>query len=346
MKVTAAALATIAPTLIQTFHVLARLVMFSSGRKQRHTRRTIHNSLLAKNLLPFVRMLALSWIRFGSLRDAIRARYAESCAQNYAIDLAAFEHHVMVVVERYVSHSPANEQIALVKSLHIQDLVLARACTAGNDAAWDAFLSRYRADLYRAALQITRDDAAGRDLALGLHAELFGLPNREGRRVSKLDYYMGRGSLAGWLRTVVAQKHIDGRRSRSRDVSLEEQMEQGVSFASAPAPDSAAKPEPLNAALTGALAECTPEDRLLLASYFLDGLTLAQIGRQTGVHESTISRKLDRLTTRIRKRVRKRLIESGLSSAQCDELLTELDVRDIDVDVAATLRQEKGIGTF
>jgi RNA polymerase sigma-70 factor (ECF subfamily) len=291
-------------------------------------------------------VLDLSWIRFGNLRDAIRARYDESRAQDYAIDPDAFERHVMAVVERYAPRSPASEQIALVNSLHVEELVLARACSAGSDRAWDVFLTRFRAELHRAACQIARDDTAGHEIADGLYAELFGLPNREGRRVSKLDYYMGRGSLAGWLRTVMAQKHIDRCRSGSREVSLEEQMDHGVGFASAPAAENPANPDPVNAALATALGECTPEDRLLLATYFLDGRTLAQIGKQLGVHESTISRKLDRLTTRVRKRVRVRLLEAGLGPARCEELLAELDVRDLDVDVAATLRQEKGIGTF
>jgi len=291
-------------------------------------------------------MSPLSWIRPGSLRDAIRARCGESKAERYGMDADTFERHVRAVVARYAEAAPVQDQIALVKSLHIEELVLARACSAGNDAAWDALLSRYRTDLYRAACQMTRDDAAGRELAKGLYAELYGLPNREGRRISKLDYYMGRGSLAGWLRTVLAQKHIDRCRAGARDVSLDEQMEQGAAFAaeaSAPAPVEAG---PAGAAIASSLAECTAEERFLLASYFLDGRTLAQIGRHMGVHESTISRKLDRLTVRLRKRIRKRLLAGGMGAAECDELLAELDVRDIDVDVAANLRQEKGIGTF
>ena len=194
--------------------------------------------------------------------------------------------------------------------------------------------------------QITRDDAAGRELAGEIYAELFGLPDLEGRRVSKLDYYMGRGCLAGWLRAVIAQKHIDHCRRGARSVSLEEQVEHGVGFASAAPAEYPANQDPLNRAVTAALAECTADERLLLATYFLDGCTLAQIGRQLGVHESTISRKLNRLTTSVRKRVRGRLLKSGTNPARCDELLAELDVRDLNVDVGATLRQEKGIGSF
>jgi RNA polymerase sigma-70 factor (ECF subfamily) len=320
--------------------------MFSSGRKQRHTSRTRAIGFLAGNLLPFQRMSALSWFRIGSLRESIRARYAESGCERYGMDVDTFEQHVTAVVQRYAGQDPVAHQIALVKSLHIEELVLARACSAGNETAWDVFLTRYRAELHRAGCQITRDESSGREIADGLYAELYGLPNREGRRVSKFDYYMGRGSLGGWLRTLMAQKHIDQCRRGARDVSLEEQMESGVAFTCEVAPAISPNAEPVSAAISGALTQCSAEERFLLAAYFLDGFTLAQIGKQVGVHESTISRKLDRVTARIRKDVRKRLMAMRIGRTKCDELLAELDVRDLNVNVNAGLRQEKGIETF
>lgn len=88
------------------------------------------------------------------------------------------------------------------------------------------------------------------------------------------------------------------------------------------------------------------EERFLLASYYLDQRTLAEVGRQLGVHESTISRKLDRLTDSLRKRIRYQLQENGLNVRQCESLLAELDVRDLNVDVEGRLRQERRAETF
>ncbi len=48
-----------------------------------------------------------------------------------------------------------------------------------------------------------------------------------------------------------------------------------------------------------------------------------------GVHESTISRKLERATTGLRKRIRKRLIDGGMSARQADEAMQDADVRDL-----------------
>jgi RNA polymerase sigma-70 factor, ECF subfamily len=277
---------------------------------------------------------------------AIAQRYSESGAERYGITLERFEQIVAAVVIRYAAESSEAERLDLVAALRVGELVLARACSAGNEHAWDVFLVRFRAFLYETAYRIAKDEAAGRELADGLYAELYGIPNREGRRVSKLDYYMGRGYLEGWLRTVLAQQHVNRCRSLAKDVSLDEQVEAGVGFAASPATAAPVTDERITQAIAQTLAEVSGEDRFLLASYYLDQRTLANIGRQLCVHESTISRKLEKLTKELRKRIRKRLQASGINQRRCDELLLELDVRDLNVNVAENLRQESPIETF
>ena len=282
----------------------------------------------------------------SALIEAIDQRYGESGAEPYDIPLERFRQIVAATVIRYAANVETAEQLQLLASLHVAELALARACSAGNEAAWDTFLARFRSSLYAAANRITRNDTTGRELADGLYAELYGLPDRNGRRVSKLDYYMGRGSLEGWLRTVLSQQYVDRYRSQSREVSLDEQIEAGVSFADrTPAPT----PEPdarMAEAVAQELATLGGEERFLLASYYLDGRTLANIASQLRVHESTISRRLERLTRELRKRVRKRLEAAGVNRRRCEELLQDLDVRDLNVDVAANLRQETSPATF
>jgi RNA polymerase sigma-70 factor (ECF subfamily) len=85
------------------------------------------------------------------------------------------------------------------------------------------------------------------------------------------------------------------------------------------------------------LGNLLPDERYLLASYFLDGRRLAEIGRTLGVHESTISRKLEKLLKDIRKRIRKDLERRGMSRRQAEEAL-ETDVRDLGLDVQSRLR--------
>jgi RNA polymerase sigma-70 factor (ECF subfamily) len=286
----------------------------------------------------------------SAVSKAIAQHYADSGAARFGISPEQFLRCVTAVVTKYAAGAPESEQLELLSKLQLQDLVLARACTSGNEAAWEVFLLRFRSALYETAYRIAKDEATGREIADELYADLYGIPNREGRRVSKLDYYMGRGSLEGWLRTVLSQHYVDRCRSHAKTVSLEEQLEAGASFP-APAEPSAAQPDPrLATALNQTLDELNAKDRFILASYFLDQCTLAQLARQLSVHESTMSRRLNRITTHLRKRTLKRLRAAGLSARQCEELLQEIDVRDLSPDLssglARKLRQETPTPAF
>jgi len=224
-------------------------------------------------------------------------------------------------------------------ALRVDELALARACAAGQNSAWEVFLTRYREKLYQAALRIAREDSAAREMADALYADLYGTTTREGQRVSKLASYTGRGSLEGWLRTVLAQEYVNRYRRTKRLVSLDEESEEGVQFrANDPDPAPAADPR-LAQATDEALAFLSGEDRMVLSTYYLDGRTLAEIARMLGVHESTISRKLDKLAKGLRKQILAGLTRRGMSRRQAEEAL-EVDVRDLQMDIRRSLAQE------
>jgi RNA polymerase sigma-70 factor, ECF subfamily len=232
-----------------------------------------------------------------------------------------------------------------ILSLRVDELALARACAAGDNTAWEIFLTRYREKLYLSALRIAREDSAARELADTLYADRYGTTAREGQRISKLASYTGRGSLEGWLRTVLAQEYVNRYRRTKRLVSLDEESEDGIQFR---APD----PEPvtpadsrLALATDEALAFLSGEDRMVLSAYYLDGRTLAEIARMMGVHESTISRKLDKLAKSLRKQIIAALVRGGMSRRQAEEAL-EVDVRDLQVDIRRSLSQETRPSAF
>jgi RNA polymerase sigma-70 factor, ECF subfamily len=79
---------------------------------------------------------------------------------------------------------------------------------------------------------------------------------------------------------------------------------------------------------------------MILVSYYLDERTLAEIGRMLNVHESTISRRIEKITTRVRKRIVRGLRQRGMSARAAGEAM-ESDVRDVAVDLRARLLQEK-----
>jgi RNA polymerase sigma-70 factor (ECF subfamily) len=234
---------------------------------------------------------------------------------------------------------------AFLRTLRVEELALARACAGGHNAAWELFLVRYREKLYQSALRIAREDSAARELADTLYAELYGTVTRDGERVSKLASFTGRGSLEGWLRTVLAQEFVNRYRRTRRLVSLDEEGEEGSQFA-APQPEPVLSPDSrLESATDAALAALFDEERMVLAAYFLDGRTLAEIARLLGVHESTISRKVDKLAKALRKKILANMVQQGMGRRQAEEAL-EVDVRDLRLDIRRSLAQGSSTLTF
>jgi len=233
-----------------------------------------------------------------------------------------------------------SQQAAFFRGLRLPDLALAHACALGGEPAWQRFLSLYRSPLVRAAQGITRSASLGEELADSLYAELYGLREVEGRRKSPLSSYTGRGSLLGWLRTTLVQRYTDHHRRTHREAPLDDID----APAPAPAPPVPVETTMLTAAVARTLNELDPEDRFLLAAYYLDRQTLLQIARTINVHEATISRRLKRLLEGLRIRLLKNLCAGGLSKAAAQEALGT-DPRDIEINLNALL-QTSQTGAF
>jgi len=239
----------------------------------------------------------------------------------------------------------AHDRQELYSCLKVEDLALAHACAAGSERAWEAFMLRFREKLYDIAGYIAKESSAARELADSLYADLYGTTSRDGKRVCKLASYTGRGSLEGWLRTVLAQEYVNRYRKQKRLVSLDEENEEGEQFA-APEKEAVASVDPrLEASTDEALAVLSAEDRFALAAYYLDGRTLAEIAKMLGVHESTISRKLDKLAKSLRKQIVAGLTKRGMDRRQAQEAL-DVDVRDLKIAVRTSLAQETRVQTF
>jgi RNA polymerase sigma-70 factor, ECF subfamily len=274
------------------------------------------------------------------------ALYEKSRAREFGISLDQFCAILDDIQKKYLPlETPQEEKQRLYESLRLEELALAQGCAAGNEAAWETFLLRYRVKLYDVAGYIAKESSAARELADSLYADLYGTNTREGKRVSKLASYTGRGSLEGWLRTVMAQEYVNRYRRQRRLVSLDEESEEGVQFAT-PEPDTpSAVDSRVEAATDEVLGILPSEDRFVLASYYLDGRTLAEIARTLAVHESTISRKLDKLAKSMRKQILASLGRRGMSRRQAQEAL-EIDVRDVTLNIRRRLTQESVVEAF
>jgi RNA polymerase sigma-70 factor, ECF subfamily len=283
----------------------------------------------------------------GPGMDALIGRlYEKGRATEFGLSRESFSRILREISAKYLPPEVARTEVeALYAALRVEDLVLARACAAGHEHAWEVFLTRFRAKLYEIAGYIAKEASTARELADSIYADLYGTSERNGQRVSKLASYTGRGSLEGWLRTVMAQEYVNRYRRQRRLVSMDEEVEEGVQFVAAPPQAVQAVDPRIEAATDEALAELPPEDRFILASYYLDSRTLAEIGRTLGVHESTISRKVDKLGKSLRKRILSGLGRRGMSRRQAEEAL-KVDVRDLEVRVRTRLLQETAEPTF
>jgi len=278
------------------------------------------------------------------LAPSIAELYSKSKAADFGLGADEFAAILDEVAAKGAPAASPKQKQDFCSRLYVEDLVLTRMCAAGNERAWEVFMLRFREKLYEVARQITREDSVGRELADSVYADLYGTRTRDGERVCKLNSYSGRGSLHGWLRTVLAQEYVNRYRRQRRLVSLDEESEEGTQYAATVAPAIPLDTR-LERATDDTLRSLSAEDRFVLASYFLDQRTLAQIARALSVHESTISRKVEKLTKGIRKQILKNLIRQGMGRRQAEEALTA-DVRDLTVDIRASLAQDSVAPAF
>lgn len=232
------------------------------------------------------------------------------------------------------AHPDLSERAAFFRSLRLSEFALAHACALGREIAWQRFVGLYRVSLTHAAIAITGSATLGHDLADSLYSELYGLRQVDGQRRSPLASYSGRGSLLGWLRTTLAQRHIDYHRRTHRETPLDTLDVPAPTTSISPLP---AELIPLTDAVARTLQNLTPEDRFLLSSFFLDRQTLLQIARILHVHEATISRRLKRLVADLRKQLLHNLQSGGLSKRAAEEALGA-DPRDIEINLRALLQ--------
>jgi RNA polymerase sigma-70 factor (ECF subfamily) len=257
------------------------------------------------------------------------ARLISRAANSRGLGLDEIHPRVVLVVEKYLLRDGADattaEVATFIDEIHADDLCLIIACERNDEKAWEDLVTAFDPVVKSAARKITSNSEDADDLASSIWAELYGLRQGEdGTRKSKLAYYSGRGSLAGWLRAIVSQMAIDRFRKQSRLVQIEEDRE----FENLAAESSnnsnndhvvshAENPEEIYteqrtaddvvAALGSSIASLEPEDRLILKMYYFDDLKLKDIAAVFGYHEATASRKLVRVQSEIRKSVEKAL---------------------------------------
>lgn len=289
------------------------------------------------------------------------ARLLKRASDSRSLNRDSLVPRISAAVEKYLLRNDADTPHAdiskFIDEMQADDLCLIIACERGDESAWNDLVERFTATVRSAARSASANEDAAEDLAQSIWAELYGLRARkDGKPASKLAYYSGRGSLAGWLRAVVAQLAVDVFRKQSRLVQTEEDTdldrlardthvgEGRPMLAGVPNPEESMSNRfaqaDMQQALNTAVEELSAEDRLLVKLYYFDNLRLREAGAVLGVHEATASRRLTRIQTDLRKRVTRTLVdERGWTQAETERSFAEV-AQHLDTDVEAWTRSK------
>jgi RNA polymerase sigma-70 factor, ECF subfamily len=269
---------------------------------------------------------------------------------------------IAAAVQKYLLRDdakiPARDISAFIDGMQADDLCLIIACERNDESAWSELVERFTPTVRSAARSASANEDAADDLAQSIWAELYGLRvGKDGKPSSKLAYYSGRGSLAGWLRAVVSQLAVDSYRKHSRLVQTEDDAEldrlvrdvpmsegQAVLVSRLHSPEQAISnrfaESTLQQSLSTAIKELSAEDRLLVKLYYFDGLRLREAGSVLGVHEATASRRLTRIHVDLRKRVSEILFEQhGWTQVETERSFAEV-AQHLEADLEGLLTKE------
>lgn len=160
----------------------------------------------------------------------------------------------------------------------------------------------------------------------------------EGRSI--LWDYDGQGDLVSWLRVVAVRIGLDLRRKTWREMPLEPAS--GVERAAQVA-GSDPELQHLRArhgpdfqnAFSHALGALRPEDRNLLRLYYVDRLTIDELGALFGIHRVSAARRVTKVRELVVTATKEHLLQSlHLTPSELESLLAALDV---DVSLAGAL---------
>ena len=302
--------------------------------------------------------------------DAIYGRCI-AAAPNFGVSAERFRRSLGKTAGSFLSSNRsarAPEIDAFLSAIQADDLLLTIACSDGNERAWWEFDQAHRSYMERVARHLAKTDVDATDIVDSVYEQLYGTRIVDGERVSKFATYSGRGSLRGWLRTVIWHSLVDLHRASHDEISLDEMTENvgegaaHATFAEAAPGGEAAMVDHLATrqyrastlrAIETAFNSLDPHERLLLLYYHVDGLKLREIARLAEndesplrgwfqrrartrdadaaacVHESTIMRWLEKCYSRILHQFRAVLTGSENLGDEEIDICMELATRDL-----------------
>lgn len=242
----------------------------------------------------------------GHLSKIIAEAYRAGCAKHGCLELSLedFETRLIQVVSKHLGlYASGASSIKFTKTLHTSDLYLGLACARGSEAAWERLTGMYGAYIKTLATFVTMGNNAATEVADNVLVDLF-LPGPSGQ--SRIASYEGRSSLATWLRVVVSHHATNERQRFSNRMGGRNVPD--IADESAPSRMDASLRALRYGRIIGDSLRCscdclTHRERLILLLRYDEELQLGQIARLLGVHQSTVTRQLERACKKLREEV-------------------------------------------
>ncbi|MEO6333955.1 MAG: hypothetical protein ABIO91_03150 [Pyrinomonadaceae bacterium] len=244
--------------------------------------------------------------------EEIFARCTQN-APNFAVTVERFKASLNKSLLRFAAASPTpatrQETLEFLSLIQADDLFIALACADGNERAWWEFDQQYRGYLERLARHLAKTDMDAQEVIDCVYGELYGTRFVDGERASKFATYSGRGSLRGWLRTVIWHTLVDLHRASHDEVSLDEMTEnagEGAVHASLANPPVSGDVEAVDQiarnryrtatskSIETAFSSLEDHEKLLLLYYHVEQLKLREIARLVENEGSPLRRWLQR----------------------------------------------------
>lgn len=299
---------------------------------------------------------------FKELVASLYERCTET-APNFGVTLESFQNTLARGVRKYLyssENTPTRQEIEqFLNELNHNDLFLAIACSQGSERAWWEFDQNHRAYLERVARHLASSEMNASEVVDSVYVELYGTKIVDGVRQSKFATYMGRGSLRGWLRTIVWHALVDLHRASHDEVSLDEMTEtvgEGHAQSTFLTPAQGGETEMVDEivreryrtatvqALESAFAALGDHEKLLLLFYHVENMKLREIARLVEVPTSPLRSWFQRRSTQRENAPASRVHESTvmrwlekvydkLLRAFRSELKSKADLKDSEIEL-------------
>jgi RNA polymerase sigma factor (sigma-70 family) len=259
----------------------------------------------------------------------VLALVADTVRPRFALEAHAFADRV-IALARAAAGGSDSAAAAHVERLRLDDLYLASACAAGEEAAWQELAASHLAFVRAFARRFLPAQEAA-DLADQVMADLW--------QRGKLGRYGGRSTLRTWLGAVVAHAAFNAMKGSPRTVPLSGEEFDGWhrEAAATRQPDASGEDagRRLRQFAAQAIAALRPADKLLLQLYYEEGLTLDEMAVVLRSSKAALSRRLKHTRETLRDTIES--LSRAATGMSADALRASVDLGRLDLDLAALL---------